>query len=40
VRAGHVLAFSFFGMPQESREMVSGYLNSRTEREMKALLKK
>jgi hypothetical protein len=40
VRAGHVMAFSFDGMPPESRELVALYLNSRTEREMKALLKK
>jgi len=35
-----MLAFSFDGMPPESRELVASYLNARTEREMKALLKK
>ena len=40
VRTGHMLAFSFENMPPDSRELVSSYLNLRTEREMKALLKK
>ena len=40
VRTGHILAFSFDGMPPDSRAIVANYLNLRTEREMKALLKK